>query len=111
MDKSSPSVPQPSNSKERSTEYVHTPFGVRKKSFRIKPKAQDERNPTSGNVVDSELKNLLAKRHEKIANPNSLQEFEEAVRMANTRTGTKPNEDRKDSELSRKLQERKKKIT
>ena len=98
------------SSSSDSTEYVNTPFGARRKSFRVKPKAQDEKNPTSSNV-DSQLQNFFAKRHKKNANPNSLQEFEEAVRMANTRAGTKPNEDGKDSELSRKLQERRNKIT
>ena len=108
MHKSSPStnVPQPSNSKEHSTEYVHTPFGARRKSFKIKTPAQDDKKPTSSNV-DSQLQNFFAKRLKRNSNPNALQEFEEAVRRA----GTKPNEDGKDSELSRKLQERKNRIT
>ena len=108
MHKSSPSVPQPSNSKEHSTEYVHTTFGERRKSSRTKTPAQDDKKPTSSSNVDSQLQDFFAKRHKKNANPNALEEFEEAVRMANT---TKQNEDGEGSELSRKLQKQKNKIT
>lgn len=112
MDKSSPSVPQPSNTNEHSTDYIQTPFGARRKSFGTKPKVQDEKKPISNNV-DSQLLKLFAKRQEKNSNPNALQEFEDTVntRMADTRAGTKPNKDGEDSELSKKLQKRKNKIT
>ena len=111
-------------SEEHSTEYINTPFGVCRKSIRRKTIAQDERKPISSNVVDSQLQNVLARRKEKISDPNALEEFEETVHktMENTRASTKQSEDGKylkeklgdrgvDSELFEKLQKRKNKIT
>ena len=126
MQKSSSSVPQAlhTQSEERSVEY--TRFGKRIKSIR-RPKSSiiDEKSQNSCKdpVVDSQLKNLLAKRQKKLSDENALATFEQSVHesMESSRANIKQTNDGKivkenpgdrgvDTELFTKFQKRRSKI-
>ena len=106
----------PTQSEEHSAASSNTPLGDLKPESESVP-SQDEAMPN----VDPQLQRFFAKRRSKILDPNALDTFEKTVqaRMAINRGNAQKKEDGKenlgdrgvDSELFKKLQKQKNKIT